>query len=276
MSSYTALGFKGYWGSASGPFQETLNSTVTGVAMQQLMNDIGDSCLFQDQSVNTDRNYFENDDFVFSGGIPHGFTSTTSGAGAGISADSFGRDSTEKAIGSIVLDTGTTAAGYAMIYKGIFSMAAGNGQSLRLRMRIALQTLSTGSERYTTYVGFGDNIASGDMTDGCYFRYNDSVNSGRWEAVTSAAGVRTATNTGITAVTTYSIFDIRVNSAGTSVTFYIDDVLVATNTTNIPVSPTYFGLIFKTEKSIGTTSRTNHIDWYDFLISLSSARYKLS
>lgn len=272
MSTYTRLGFKAQYDNTGGPFAVTGAGTISGSTMQQLCEDIGDSCLFQDQSVNTDLNYFENDDFVFSGGIPHGWSSGSSGAGAGISADAFGRNATEKAIGSVQLQTGTTAAGYAEIYKGVAAMTAGNGQYLRARMRVALETLGTGVERYTTYVGFGDNTGAGDMTDGCYFRYNDNVNSGRWEAVTAAAGVRTATNTGITAVTTFSIFEVRINSAGTSVEFYIDDVLVATNTTNIPTGANYFGLIFKQEKSVGTTSRSNSIDWYDFIISLSSAR----
>lgn len=271
MSSYTKIGFKAFYDNVSGPFNNTTTGTITGLTMQQFAEDIADSALFEDQSINTDRNYFENDDFVFSGGVPHGFTSASAGAGAGISGDSFGRNSTEKAAGSISLQTGTTSTGYAVLYKGVNALSCGFGHFLRVRWRVGLETLSTGSERYTAYVGFADNIGAGDQVDGMYFRYNDSVNSGKWEAVTSSASVRTATDTGVTAVTTYSIFEVRVNAAGTSVEYYIDDVLVATNTTNISTSG-FFGLMFKLEKSVGTTSRSIHADWYDFLISLTSAR----
>lgn len=271
MSQYTKLGFYGYYGSTTGPFQSTGGATVSGATFQQFAKDIADSALFSDQSVNTDRNYFENNDFVW-GALPSGFLSANSGAGSGIGADTFGTDATERVAGSVSLATGTTTGGYALIYKGVNALIAGLGHFFRVRWRVGLQTLSNGTERYTAYVGFGDNIAAGDHTDGCYFRYNDSVNSGRWEAVTAAAGVRTATNTTITAVTTYSIFEVRINSAGTSVEFYIDDTLVATNTTNIPTSTNAFGLMFKLEKSLGTTSRSIHCDWYDFLISLTSAR----
>lgn len=272
MSQYTSLGFKAYYDNTTGPFRDTLAESITGATLQQLCEDIADSALFYDQSVNTDRNYFENSDFVFSGTVPDGFNSFASGAGAGVNSNAFGRDAIEKAVGSIQLQTGTTATGFVTLYKGTAAMSCGNGQLLRIRMRVALETLSTVSERYTTYIGFGNTFTSGDMTNGCYFRYNDSVNSGKWEAVTSIAGVRTANDTGVPAVTTFSIFEVRVNPAGTSVEYYINDILVATNTLNIPTGSNYFGLIFKMEKSAGVTNRNNSIDWYDFLISLTSAR----
>lgn len=272
MSTYTRLGFKAYYDNTAGPFASSGAGAISGSTFQQLCEDLGDSCLFQDQSVNTDVNYFENDDFVFSGGVSEGWTSASSGAGAGIGADAYGRDATERAVGSINVQSGTTATGYAIVYKGVSSMTAGNGQFLRLRQRVALETLGSAGERYTAYVGFGDNIGAGDMTDGCYFRYNDNVNSGKWECVTAAAGVRTATDSTVAAVGTFCIFEVRINAAGTSVEYYINDVLVATNTTNIPTGANYFGLVFKIEKSVGTTSRSLHMDWYDFLISLTSAR----
>jgi hypothetical protein len=274
MSSYTALGFKGYWGSASGPFQETLNSTVTGVVLQQAMTDISDSCLFQDQSVNTDRFYFERDDFLgaASTGTAVGWFSQVSGAGASTSASTaYGIDVSERALGLTSLATGTTAAGYAEIYKYPSSMI-NTIATLRLRARIGLQILSNGTDRYQSIFGFGDSLVAADSTNGMYFRYKDDVNSGKWQAVTSSGGVRTATDTGVTATTTFSIFDIRVNAAGTSVTFYIDDVLVATNTTNIPTSTQKFGPQWSMLKSVGTTSLTNYMDWYELTITYASAR----
>lgn len=274
MSTYTSTAFKAYWGSSGGPFAATPGS-VTAAKLQQLANDIGDSTLFQDKAVNTDRNYFESDDFVVntSGTTapPPGWLGAVSGAGAADAVmHGFGVNSTEKAIGTIGLQTGTTATGYALIYKGVQAIVGGVGHLLRVRMRVGLETLGSGTQRYTAYAGFGDNIVSGDMTNGIYFRYNDNVNSGKWECVTAAAGVRTATDSGVTAVVNYQIFEARLNEAGTSAEFYIDDVLVATNTTNIPTA--VLGLIFKIEKSIGTTTRTIHMDWYDFLISTTSAR----
>ena len=270
MSTYTRLGFKAYYNNPVGPFADTLAFTVTGLTMQQLAADIADSALFQDQSVNTDQNFFENDDFVSNTNLTHGWSSTSAGAGTGLDRDAYGLNSTERAIGTFGGKTGTTAAGYATMYKGVSSLFTGWGVFLRCRMRAAVETLSTGAERFTTYVGFGDNVATGDMAEGCYFRYTDSVNSGKWEAVTAKASVKTAVDTGVAANTQYSIFEVRINAAGTSVEYYINDVLVATITTNIPVSP--FGMIHKIEKSVGTTSRRFHMDWFDFIVSLSAAR----
>lgn len=270
MSTYTRLGFKAYYDNTAGPFADSGAGGITGLTVQQLCEDVADSCLFQDQSVNTDQNYFENSDFV-NGGTPPGWAFAGVGAGVVLSGDSYGIDATERAIGTVNISTGTTAAGYGDIYKAVNGIQAGNGHLLRLRQRVGLQTLSTLAERYTAYLGFGDTTASGDMNDGAYFRYNDNVNGGRWECVTAVAGVRTATDSTIAAVGTFCIFEVRINAAGTSVEFYINDVLVATNTTDIPVAAG-FGLMFKIEKSIGVTARLIHMDWYDFLISLTSAR----
>lgn len=272
MSVYKQAGFKGYWGSPLGPFNETLAESVSGAVMQQLMNDIGDSVLFSDTFLNTDINYFEQEEFIIVSALPPGWGNGGSGAGATYGFDAFGIDSTERAIGTVHVETGTTSTGFYYINKGITSMTFGNGQAFRLRMRVGLETLSTLAERYTAYVGFGDSTASGDQTDGAYFKYNDSVNSGKWQYVTSAAGARTSADTGVTAVTNYSIFEIQANAAGTSIGFYIDGVLVGTSTTNIPTGSNKFGITLKIEKSLGTTTRRLNMDYMDFLMNLTSAR----
>jgi len=80
--------------------------------------------------------------------------------------------------------------------------------------------------------GFID-LATGESTDGIYFR---STNGDNWFAVCRSNNTESVTDTGIAigALDAYRNFEIRVNATGTSVTFFIDDVIYATITTNIP------------------------------------------
>lgn len=81
-------------------------------------------------------------------------------------------------------------------------------------------------------IGFADNIALiGDVNNGSYFRF---TGSGNWNAVTRRGGLETVTDTGVLQSTSFKLFKIITNSTGTSTAFYIDDVLKATHTTNLP------------------------------------------
>lgn len=90
------------------------------------------------------------------------------------------------------------------------------------------------SRVYECNLGFV-NDHTADPTYGCFFRYENGVNSGKWEAVTVAGGSPTVVDTGVTAVIdTMTLFEVEVNAAGTSVDFRIDGASVATITTTIP------------------------------------------
>lgn len=226
----------------------------------------------------TDVKYFEQFDWIGSvaGGsnnIAMGWAVLVSGTGAAWAFTQYGSDNTEHAIGAIEVQTGTTNAGMSVLSKGSANFSLGRGNTFKLRMRSALKNLSDGTERYTVYQGFGDSIGSVEHTNGAYFRYSDSVNGGRWQAVVRDGGVETSADTGVAADLLYSIFEIRVNSGATSVAFYINGVLVATLAANIPSGATdYLGLNFKILKSVGTTSRSFVMDWYDLLITRTVAR----
>lgn len=226
----------------------------------------------------TDVKYFEQWDWIGSvaGGsnnIALGWSVLTAGTGAGWAFTQYGSDNTERAIGALEVQTGTTATGMSVLAKGSSSFSFGRGNTLKLRMRSALKNLSDAVERFTVYQGFGESIGSVEHNFGAYFRYNDSVNAGRWQAVTRQGGVETATDTGVAADLLFSIFEIRVNSDATSVGFYINGTLVATHATNIPNGVSdYVGLNFKILKALGTTNRNFVMDWYDFLITRTTAR----
>lgn len=225
---------------------------------------------------NTDIRYYEQNDWIVGTNLGSGSDGwTLSGASPMDNSNlSYGVNSTENALGVINLNTSTLSNGSGFLSKGggpsspslIFGSSA-----IRIRNRLALSVLSDVIENYTVVFGLSDGaLASASNSNAAYFRYNHAANGGRWEAVTSNSGSSTITDTGSSADLVYRIFEIRANQSGTQIDFYIDDVLVASNTTNIPSSTLYikFGIF----KSAGTTARYLYSDWFDMLITRTSAR----
>lgn len=184
-----------------------------------------------------------------------GLVASVSGADASV-ADEPNDGGSRVGIGNC--RTGTDTTGRAGVISYVNALRFGGGRH-RLRWDAIVTVLSTGTDTFTTRIGFIDS-AAGEPTNGAYFRYTHSVNGGRWEAVTRAAGVETATNTGITTTAAWAYFEIDVNAAGTSVVFYINGALVATNTTNIPTGGNLTGIGVSHIKSAGTNNREFRLD----------------
>jgi hypothetical protein len=96
---------------------------------------------------------------------------------------------------------------------------------------------------------------------------------GFWSEGVGSSAVRTETSTGVTVTAgQFSKFRIETNSALTQATYYIDDVLVATITTNLPTGATKLvgpGVIIA--KSLGTTARTLDVDYVDIIANVANS-----
>jgi hypothetical protein len=138
---------------------------------------------------------------------------------------------------------------------------------------IRIPTVSDGTDTFTTYLGFTDNRA-GNGTDMVAFRYTSGTNSGKFEAVTRQNSTETATDTTITMTATqWYRLRIEINADASSVAFYIDGTLRATNTTNIPTgSGRETGIGVFIAKSLGTTSRFMDIDYLLYTCTLTTPR----
>ncbi|MGD9953464.1 MAG: hypothetical protein AB7S87_12880, partial [Burkholderiales bacterium] len=126
--------------------------------------------------------------------------------------------------------------------------------------------LSDVTQRYAVHFGLID-LMTGNSVDGCYFRYTDNVNGGKWQCVCVANSVETVADSGVAyAVSTQYLLEIEVNSDGTQVTFFIGGSQVAQIATNIPTAAGRecgFGVnIFK---SVGTTARAVAVDVIELL-----------
>lgn len=270
MAQYTKEAFQALYGTSGTTFADNTTGDISAGDVRTFGQDISDS--FQVLSSTIDILYKIEDDFIGYRNAPasvspgHTLSGGWSGAGAGVDNSSYGVDSTEKCQGVAMMSTGTSSTGNAKMYSD-GQLLIGTGTKITETMRVSLETLSDGTDRYSVRVG----LLNVSETHGAFFRYVDNVNSGKWQAVTlDGVGVETATDTGVTADTTYHIFIIEADSAGANVKFYIDGTLVATITTNIPTS--YTSIIFKILKSIGTTPSQLYADYYSLTLSRTASR----
>jgi len=124
-------------------------------------------------------------------------------------------------------------------------------------------TLADGTNSYRIFCGFNSNYDSttAPTTRSAGFFYdNNNVN---WQAYTYNSSVGTITDTGVAAVAdgSYNTFCVRCNGT-TNVQFFINNSLVATNTTNLPSTNVCPSLHI--QKTAGNTSRSIISDWVRF------------
>lgn len=178
-------------------------------------------------------------DFLTGSGSDLNFASSVSGAGAALT--NVVAPNNEAGIGFCRFDLGTTATGRTASIARVVNITLEMGAirfyhgAARWAAKISITQLGNVTDNYTARMGFIDDETA-EPNDGCYFRYNHNVNAGKWQAVCRKNAVETTVDTGIApaAGEVLKRFEIRTNSAASSVEFYIGDVLKATITTNIP------------------------------------------
>lgn len=175
--------------------------------------------------------------------------------------------------GVVQFNTGTTTTGRAAIRTSLDAWLLGNNNTLwEFEVAVNFPALSTAGQEYDFRIGFGDSVTA-DFTDGVYFEYdrNSSLN---WNIVTASNSVRTRTATAI-AVAAATWFTLRavINSLGTSVDFFINNALVGTTPTNIPIGAgRQVGILGAMIKSAGTTSVTALLDYIGIWGETTDAR----
>lgn len=184
------------------------------------------------------------------------FSSLSSGASAGTTLNSANSDATHP--GTMSSSTGTTTTGRSAgcyIEAGAIQLGT---YAWRSAGCFKIPTLSDGTQTFSVMIGFNDSYTGVAYTDAVCFRYQDSVNSGKFECVTASNSSLTAADSGVTAAAdTWYSYEIRINAAGSSVGFYINGSLVHTATATIPTgSSRLLGYGHNILKSAGSTART--------------------
>ena len=179
----------------------------------------------------------------------------TSGTGAAITI----ANNTSANPGVQSFATGTTNSGNSGTRLSVTMLTLGGGRII-LTYIVRVVTASNGTDTFVTRFGMGDSTGA-DMTNGVYFECDQNANA-NWLIKTAKAGTRTTTTTS-TAVdnTAFHRFTIDINAAGSSVTYYIDDISVGTINTNLPTATT--GIVgMQILKTAGTTSVSNYLDLF--------------
>ena len=156
---------------------------------------------------------------------------------------------------------------------GLAMQIALGGGSIINQHIVQIPVLGSATNRINLQFGLMDSVGGFTNTqpqNGCYFQYQDNQNSGKWQCITTSGGVSTTSDSGVTTNTNYNNFKIAVDAAGTNVYFYINETLVATNTTNLPSSLLMGGIALSC--SSADTSNNVLYDMFYFLKNLSTSR----
>lgn len=170
---------------------------------------------------------------------------STSGTGASGSAAPLTNYLEGKALGA-----GTTSSGYSVLTTSRIITPSSAKSTLVFTIRTD-NNLSDATDEYEYWIGAYNTI--GSVTAGWYFKYQRTTST-NWLCCTQHSSSETATDSGV-AVTSSTNVNLRIEYDGATpaVKFYIDNVLVATNTTDLGTDSIFVrcGCI----KTAGTTSR---------------------
>jgi len=150
--------------------------------------------------------------------------------------------------------TGSVATDYGQIrILGATPISRTNGTiNFEAIVNIAkLPTITT--DEFNYLCGLASNATAADPSDGAYFAISLTDGGINWYCVTSNANTRTRTNSTV-AVVLNTVIKLAIQFTSTNARFYINDVLVATNTTNL--SSNGFGAMAGHWKTVGTTLST--------------------
>ncbi|MES2156029.1 MAG: hypothetical protein V4510_12925 [bacterium] len=167
--------------------------------------------------------------------------------------------------------TGTTSVGKAGVTTesdAPKNIILGTGE-LRLVCWLRTETnLSDSTNRYTIRFGLTD---TGSLTAAAArnveFSYIDSVDSGKWQCQLN--GANSTSSVTVLASTWYKL-EIRITAAAgvNSITFYINDVLVSTQSSPSSGTSNPYGYECGIIKSAGTTSRFFYLDYIAYMQTL--------
>lgn len=191
----------------------------------------------------------------------NGWSAANAGTNASSQINNANADSLHDGI--VESDTGTTAAGRAVLYLGVDGLVTPTAGGLIVaEAEVRLPVLSTGAEEFISRYMFGDSLVAADHTDGIYFEYNRSLGGNFWRCKTAAGGVRTTVTSAIP-VAANTWYRLRQLITPTAVNYFVDNVLAATINTNIPTTPAQrYAPNLGLQKTVGLGQRSHLIDYF--------------
>lgn len=205
-------------------------------------------------------------DFV-NGRTGTAWEAVVAGAGAAASVDlnSYvpeGDAGLHVAFGAELLTTGTTATGSAAIHLGAGRLfGAWKCGRVLYDAVVYIPDLSAGAQEFKLYAGLLDTIVAGVAPNyGLWFGYDRAVVGAKWYTSVIGEDGTFTDDSGITvAAAAWTRLSIVLSADSTTVLFYINDVLVNTETGNTSFA-SYFGPGVVLNKTVGITARTVSVD----------------
>jgi hypothetical protein len=185
--------------------------------------------------------------------------------------------------GVIQLATGTLITGGASYRLGSGNTPTffvGNG-AISYEVLINIETLSTLANRFVNVFGLytgssittSNNLISFIYDEGGVFASGGIGASPNWKCVTGNGGTRTSTDSTVAVTASaWTKLRIEINANATSVGFYINDTLVATNASNIPATTTAMYFLNGIQKTTGLTSINIYGDYFSLKQTFTTAR----
>lgn len=222
-------------------------------------------------SINTmRRNIFLYDDFL--GGIDYSTSNKGTGS-SGYFLDVFNSQGQRQ--GRTGSDTDAVAS-FSMGGRGSNGYRYGNASKIYWETLVTFDQVGDGTDNFRCYFGIHDgNQGTPSPFAGFYLGYDYNVDPVNWICYTTNNNVTTSTITSVpvTVQTDWNRIAFTFDATVPNVQFFINDVLVATHTTNIPdpVNVAY-GPNWLIEKTAGTANLPFFADYYIWNIIMPSDR----
>lgn len=187
----------------------------------------------------------------------------TTGGNDGTGSASTANQSLIDGFGS-VLNTGTTSSGAATTQIGTESatgLPLQNGTIMECVWRLP-DAISDGTDGYRCNFGVTNDVVYSSLgAVGVYFVYDFATyGNANIRAITRNASTNTVTDTTVAMVANTPTRLHIVYDSSSQVRFYVNDVLRATHTTNIPATTTDFIVLGSTiKKTLGTSARRLYV-----------------
>lgn len=172
-------------------------------------------------------------------------------------------------VGLVQFQTGTTLTANATVCSSLTDIQLG-GATVTFGCACKMEAVPGGTENFLVKAGLINTFPGAQ--NGVYFTADRTLSTTNWQAVTVQGSTSTVADTGIALDTNFHNFRLVVNG-NTNAQFYIDGVLVATNSTNLPVSNGQaVGIVFSIQKVGGTASQNVDLDWVYYKYVMGSPR----
>jgi len=210
------------------------------------------------------------DDFLGSmqGGINTSYTDIISYQSGGTAQTASTITNRTNQQGVILMNTSTSATSVVGYNLGSQTLFLGGG-AITIENYLCIPTLSTATDRFFTQFGYTNLNNIRNTANAVFFSYDeggqqffDGQTTPNFKCYTRNAGTSTLTITTIPVVAgQWYKLRIEINGARTQVLYYINNVLVATHTTNIPLATIGMSLACIMQKYVGINSRTMESDY---------------